>query len=287
MYEYLDKYRIPFRKIGKFIVATDSEQELELDKLRDKGKRLNIPLEYLKNESVKEMEPNLRFCKVLYSKETGIVDSHKFMSSLEEEIIEKGGQVFYRTECVKIQGNRVYIHGNTVIEAERIINCAGLDALSLVDEDSRKKHRIHYAKGHYIKYNGKSLVNRLIYPMPEKDLKSLGIHCTLDLDGRLKFGPDFKYLQAQEKDYSLPAGQEEIDLIQKFHKQVSKYLTGVDIERMSVDYAGIRPKLSGENDGFKDFVIEKDSTTGVINLLGIESPGLTSSLAIAEYVANL
>lgn len=287
MYEFLEKYKIPFKKIGKFIVATDSSQELELEKLREKGRKLDIPLEYLSNDKVKEMEPNLKFKKVLFSKETGIVDSFRLMQVLEGEIIDKGGQVFYRTECLKIEGNRVYIQGDTIIEAERIINCAGLDAISLVDDTLRKKHKIHHVKGHYVKYNGKSLVNRLIYPMPEKDLKSLGIHCTLDLDGRLKFGPDFKFLKGQEKDYSLPQGQEEIELVDKFYNQVSNYLNGVDKDKLSLDYTGIRPKLSGENEGFKDFVIETDSRTGVIHLLGIESPGLTSSLAIAEYVANL
>lgn len=283
MYQFLEKYKIPFRKIGKFIVSTQNSRDVELEMLLEKGRDLNINLEFLSDRQILQQEPNLKFTKVLYSPETGILDSYKYMQALEGLFIDQGGHVFYRTEAVKIEksnnGILVYLKDNTVIQADWVINSTGLDSNNL----SGDKRKIHYVKGHYVKYNGSSLVSRLIYPLPDRALKSLGIHCTLDLAGTLKFGPDVLYIK--EKDYSLPRGEEEIQILDKFYNQVSEYLKGVDKSKLSLDYTGIRPKLSGENEGFKDFIIEKDG--GFINLLGIESPGLTSSLAIGEYVFDM
>lgn len=281
----MEKYKITFRKTGKFIVSTQQNSDVQLEMLLEKGRNLNINLEFLTNRQVVQQEPNLKFTKVLYSPETGIFDSYGFMEALEGLFIDQGGQVFYRTEVVNIEKSKngilVYLRDNTVIQADWVINSTGLDSNVL----SKDKRKLYYVKGHYVKYNGKSLVSRLVYPLPDKDLKSLGIHCTLDVAGTLKFGPDVLYLK--EKDYSLPTGEEEIQILDKFHKEISTYLKGVDKCKLSLDYAGIRPKLSGENEGFKDFVIERDDSCGFINLLGIESPGLTSSLAIAEHVVDM
>ena len=125
----------------------------------------------------------------------------------------------------------------------------------------------------------------MIYPIPDYNLTSLGIHCTLDLSGSLIFGPDVQYIKDSD-DYSFPNGLKQVELLEKFYNSVSKYLKGVDKDKLSLDYTGIRPKLSGENQGFQDFVIEKEQE-GFINLLGIESPGLTSCLAISEFVRDL
>jgi 2-hydroxyglutarate dehydrogenase len=158
------------------------------------------------------------------------------------------------------------------------------------------EYKLYYCKGHYYGYSGKPLVNRLIYPVPEKNLSGLGVHATLDLSGRMRFGPDTLYISSNS-DYSLPMEEEEeggtggrgrgrgrLDIA---HSAVVRYLPGLVREGLYLDYSGIRPKLSGPGEGFRDFVVREESEAGFpgfFNLIGIESPGLTSALAIAELI---
>jgi L-2-hydroxyglutarate oxidase LhgO len=140
---------------------------------------------------------------------------------------------------------------------------------------------VHYCRGHYFSYQGKSPFKQLIYPIPSKN--GLGIHASLDISGRLKFGPDTEYIS--DIDYGVS-----LELKGKFAQAIQQYYPGLDVHKLQPDYAGIRPKLQGEADGFKDFVIQdsrEHKLDGLINLFGIDSPGLTSSLAIADYVDAL
>ena len=203
--------------------------------------------------------------------------------------LDQGGEISFNTIAHSIQkhpsnGFLVEIQKDIWVHSECVINSIGLhsNALTLSNDLNIPCTPLYYCKGHYVGYSGQSLVSRLIYPIPEKNVKSLGIHCTIDLSGKLKFGPDVVYTNSL--DYGLES-EKESALIDKFYFAVSRYLKGLDKKRMYYDYCGIRPKLSGPNDPFKDFMILNES--GYIHLMGIESPGLTASLGIAEYVDNL
>jgi len=173
-------------------------------------------------------------------------------------------------------------------KAKSIINAAGLYAdeiASLIMKENRpSNYKLHFCKGHYFSYSGKALVSRLAYPVPDKDLVTLGIHTTVDLSGRMKFGPDAHYLDKKIEDYSVP-----LHLRDAFFNSVRKFIPSLEKDKIIPDYAGIRPKLAGVGEPFRDFIIEEETKLGfpgLVNLIGIESPGLTSSLAIAELVAK-
>lgn len=174
------------------------------------------------------------------------------------------------------------------IQSKSIVNSAGLDSdcvAKLLDQD--RKYSIHYCKGAYYNYKGNARVSKLVYPVPQRDLKGLGIHLTLSIDGNLMFGPDAVYMNVREKDYSVDHLDSD-EYKQKFCDAIRRYMPSIRNEELIPGYVGIRPKLS--TTGFSDFSIVEESERGFpgfVNLVGIESPGLTSSLAIAKYVSNL
>ena len=209
----------------------------------------------------------------------------------QDLFVKQGGEAFYNSEIGNVEelpnSNGYLAHlkneNEMVIHANVIINSTGLYSNTLSKSVGIKSPSYKYSKGHYAGYRPrKSLVSRLIYPVPDPNIKSLGVHCTLDLNGKLKFGPDVEYID-NCTDYSLPQGKDEERLLDGFYTSVSKYLKNLKREDLYLDYCGIRPKLSGPSEPFQDFIIQKHGS-GFINLLGIESPGLTSSLAIAEYI---
>jgi len=184
-----------------------------------------------------------------------------------------------------------------VIEAETVINSAGLHAsevasLLFVEAEGSSHHRLppgyqtYFCKGHYFGYSGAPLVKRLAYPIPPKNLAGLGVHVTVDLAGRMRFGPDTLWIQRND-DYSIGSSEKRL---QEVYEAVKTYMPSVQLEKLFFDYTGIRPKISKADEPPKDFFIKEESSNGFpgfVNLLGIESPGLTSSLAIADYVAEL
>ncbi|KAF9974726.1 hypothetical protein BGZ73_001809 [Actinomortierella ambigua] len=188
--------------------------------------------------------------------------------------------------------------GTTVVEATTLINCGGLHSDKIYnmvyhgfgfEQDdamrARCPYQLHYCKGHYYSYRGPALVSRLIYPVPDPNITSLGTHLTLDLAGRMRFGPDVLYVD-QLDDYAIVS--ETLDSPEHLHtvsRAIQTYLPAVQPHQIYSDYAGIRPKLQGPGEPFKDFVIEKKGS--YVHLAGIESPGLTSSLAIAGHVEAL
>jgi 2-hydroxyglutarate dehydrogenase len=219
------------------------------------------------------------------------------MNFLANKIMQLRGDMAFRTRVVAIETHgdasggyviRTEGNGDCIFLAKSVVNSAGLyaDKVAQMAMGSQfpPEYKIYYVKGHYFAYSGRSLVSRLIYPVPEKNIRSLGIHATIDLAGKLKFGPDVKYQSAPD-DYSVDES-----LRDTFYENIRRYLPAVEKNRLYPDYAGIRPKLSGPDEPFRDFVIQEESARGfpnLINLVGIESPGLTSSLAIAELVAKL
>jgi L-2-hydroxyglutarate oxidase LhgO len=293
LYAYCQERGIGHQRIGKIIVATRDEQiaRLEEDFARAAANGVG-DLEWLSTEDVAKMEPAVTAARGLLSPSTGILDSHTYMLSLLGDLENAGGQAVFRST---VEGGAVGEDGVTLrvtgsdgaltVSCSLLVNAAGLGAQALAGGlDGFPAAHIperHIAIGHYYTYAMKSPFNRLVYPVPEEG--GLGVHVTLDLAGQAKFGPDVKWID--EIDYSFDESRKPI-----FVEAIRRYYPGLDPDRLQPGYTGIRPKIAGPGDGFGDFRIEgpeAHGVPGVINLFGIESPGLTSSLSIAEHVADI
>lgn len=312
LYELCDRANIPYRKVGKWIFATNYQdprwphmQERSadatnfeiryLETLRDKCIQLGIPSRWVHKAEIESTEPELRAALALESPETGIIDSHALMDFHVRSLEASGGILALNSNLVSAEQlhrgfalNIDSLGELTAIESKIVVNCAGLNAdrVARLFMGDACPYTLHHAIGHYYAYTGKPLVSRLTYPVPDKHLTSLGVHTVLDLAGRMRFGPDVHYLPRAEEypDYHFDDSPQRK---QAFYDTVKKYLPNLSIDRISPDYTGIRPKLARAGEPFRDFIVNKESAPeGLINLIGIESPGLTSSLAIAEFVAE-
>lgn len=301
LYELFQHVDIPHKKIGKWIVAQDEDQYAYLKTMHAKANRLGVETYFLNKRLQKEQEPEIKAYAVLVSPSTGILDSHAFMDYLDQRI-SAVGDIALNTSVQSIRpatttttkgGYLVEIatpsHSTTNITtvlAQRVFNCGGLhaDKISNMLLLPHKPYKLHYARGHYYALTSSPpplKVKHLIYPCPEKNLAGLGTHLTLDMAGRVKFGPDVQYIN-DPYDYSVPDSEEKKEA---FARAIQTYLPGLQKERLHPDYAGIRPKLAGPGEPFRDFIIkQEEGHKGFFSLIGIESPGLTSSLAIADYV---
>ncbi|ABO22402.1 NAD(P)/FAD-dependent oxidoreductase [Shewanella loihica] len=298
LYAYCRRRGVAVNSLGKLIVATQVEQEAQLDALFTQARANGVDdLNPLGRRQLQALEPALKASAGLLSPSTGIVDSHGLMLSLLAEAEEYGAIFCPHTEFITTQadanGFRVELmqQGERVsLETSFLINCAGLFATEVATRIEGLAEslvpQLYWCKGHYFAYQGKSPFAHLIYPVPEPGLKGLGIHATIDLGGQLKFGPDAQYMVPDSlEDYRVPEA-----LRQRFHQAIASYYPGIAIERLQTAYAGIRPKLQGPDDTeVADFLIQGEAQHGIpglVNLLGIESPGLTASLAIAEQVSR-
>lgn len=290
LYAYCERHAIAHRRCGKLIVATDSAQVNALQALQDKACANGISdLQRLTSAQVKTMEPDIVCVAALLSPGTGIIDSHAFMLQLQADA-EKAGAVFAFQSAVEngeITPDGIALHVQGAIEpllAASVINCAGLQAQQvaacLVGLPAPSIPPLFYAKGNYFSFSGPAHFSHLIYPMPEAG--GLGVHLTLDLAGRPRFGPDVQWVSSL--DYAVDAGR-----LATFQNQIRRYWPGVDAGTLQPDYAGIRPKLATPGAPTADFRIDdhtRHGVPGLINLFGIESPGLTAALAIADHVAQ-
>jgi L-2-hydroxyglutarate oxidase LhgO len=296
LYRYCEDRGVSHRQLGKIIVATCQEEVGILEELRERGLRNGVAgLEMLSAAEVRRREPALRAVAGLFSPRTGIVDSHALCLSYAAEAESHGAQIALRTRVLEIDpignGFRVTaVAGDgeaSAVDCAAVVNAAGLagDAVAElvgIDIDERG-YRLHPCKGDYFSLApGAPLrVTRLIYPV--HTAAGLGIHATLDLGGRIRFGPDTTYVDSVH--YDVDAKKAE-----SFAEAVRRYLPGIRTEWLSPDYAGVRPKLAPPGESFRDFVIEEESEAGLpgfVNLIGIESPGLTAAGAIAERVVEL
>jgi len=273
----------------------------ELEKVHSFAQSIDVPTRFLSRDEITEREPDVRAeAGVLESESTGIVDSHSFMAYLEGNFQERGGDIAFQTVVTRIEpiqngqgGYRIYTKsadgGEDSIEVETLINSAGLFAMAINNMIlPKERHRKpYYAKGSYFSYAaGSPKPKTLLYPAPVPGSGGLGTHLTLDMTGRVRFGPDVEWVDDPNDLNPNPSRLDEaIDIIQS-------YLPGIKRDAIDLDYCGIRPKL-GKTSGtvgpnFADFYIkEEDGFSGFVNLLGIESPGLTSSLAIGEMVEQI
>jgi L-2-hydroxyglutarate oxidase LhgO len=296
LYQHCENRGVPHRQLGKIIVATCEEEVGVLEELRERGLANGAPdLEMLSAEEVRRREPALRAAAGLFSPRTGIVDAHALCLSYAAEAESHGAQIALRTRVVEIDpiagGFRVTAVGDdgeaSAVTCAVVVNATGLcgDALAElvgIDVDERG-YRLHPCKGDYFSLApGAPLrVTRLVYPV--HTAAGLGVHATLDLGGRIRFGPDATYVDSVH--YRVEA-----EKAGSFAEAVRRYLPGIQTEWLSPDYAGVRPKLAGPDEGFRDFVIAEESEAGLpgfVNLIGIESPGLTAAGAIAERVVEL
>lgn len=292
LYKYCQDHRIPHKKVGKLLVAHDDIEEEFLSKTIDIAANNGVnDLQWQSSSQLSALEPALSATAALLSPSTGIIDVHSYMQSLLNQFEQNGGIFVAQTEVLSIERESnsfdvslVSVQEEMKISAKRLVNCGGLHSTKLANNmnfmPKRLIPKLHYCRGHYFSYSGKSPFNHLIYPVPEAN--GLGIHASLDTGGQLKFGPDTQYIE--QLDYRVDE-----ELKDKFYHAIQKYFPAITPEKLQPAYSGIRPKLQGENDGFRDFVIqtgEKFGIVGLVQLFGIDSPGLTSSLAIAEYVKN-
>ena len=292
LYAYCDNHGVPYRRCGKLIVATNLAENDKLAAIRAHAEANGVDdLRPLSRAEARALEPALACTGALLSPSTGILDSHAYMLSLRGEIEAAGGALAFHAPFVRAKavtdGFEVEIGGDApmTLQCRWLVNSAGLAAPAVARAiDGMPADKIptaYYAKGSYFSCNARAPFTHLIYPVPEPG--GLGVHLTIDLGGQAKFGPDVEWVDTPNYDVD-PARAE------RFYPAVRRYWPSLPDGALSPSYAGIRPKIVPPSVARQDFMIQPAQTHGVaglINLFGIESPGLTSSLAIAETVAEL
>ena len=289
LYDFCREFAVPHRQCGKLIVAVDMGQVPELERIAAGAAANGVrDLRFLSGSEAAALEPNAPCAAALLSPSTGIVDSHALMLALLGDAEAHGAQLVCNTRVerlVREDGQwQVWFAGGEE-PARAVINSAGLAAQALASAteglDPCQVPPLFLARGVYFTYAGKAPFERLIYPVPEPG--GLGTHLTLDLAGQARFGPDVEWIE--RVDYTVDPGRRS-----GFEAAVRKIWPGVDVSRLSPGYAGVRPKVSGPGEPAADFIISgprDHGLPGLVNLFGIESPGLTASLAMADRVAGM
>jgi L-2-hydroxyglutarate oxidase LhgO len=290
LYAYCAERSLPHQRCGKLIVATDSEQLAQLQGIRAKASANGVhDLEWLDTAQAKALEPALHCVAALHSPSTGIVDSHALMLSLLGDIEAAGGILALNSPLASMDIARGAIEmkavDGTCLRARTVVNAAGHGAPALAANTQglalRHVPQAYFAKGSYFTLAGRSPFSRLIYPVPEA--AGLGVHLTLDLGGQARFGPDVEWVDDPTDLQVNPARGD------AFYAEVRKYWPSLADGALQPAYAGMRPKVHGPDQPAADFVIQgpaQHGILGLVNLFGIESPGLTSALAIAEHVRD-
>jgi len=292
LYDYLNERRLPHRRLGKLVVATGDSQLAPLAELRKNGLDNGVErLELLDAPQAVRLEPGLRCRAALHSPDTGIVDSHALMLALCADLQSHAGSIALRSPMrdarrrggawqVTTGGEEPYR-----LACDTLVNAAGLSAqavASSVEEYPPERiPRLRLARGCYFSLAGRAPFGRLIYPMPGDG--GLGVHLTLDLDGAARFGPDVEWIDRVE--FDVDPGRAQL-----FYPGIRSYWPQLPDGALQPAYAGVRPKLSGPGEPARDFVIDGPSQhglPGLVQLFGFESPGLTSSLAVGRWVADL
>jgi L-2-hydroxyglutarate oxidase LhgO len=292
LYELCEKYQIPFKRLGKLTVAVGREEVDELDKLMKMGADNGVQgLKFLDGEDVRKLEPNVEVEKALLSPSTGILEPDELMNHFYAHMRRNDAVLVTQTELQslkKVDGGYevggVSMGEKFHVTAKTVVNCAGLYSdrvatMAGLDVD-KVGYRIYPCKGDYFRVAGKPVVKMLVYPTPKGP--GLGIHLTPDLGESIRLGPNAYYVD--KIDYTVESDEKE------FRQDVARFVPKICQYQLHEDSSGIRPKLEGPNDGFKDFVIRHEADRGLfgfINLVGIESPGLTAAPAIGELVAEI
>jgi L-2-hydroxyglutarate oxidase LhgO len=296
LYPFCEARGVGHSRCGKLTVAQNEAEVAALRTLQDRAAANGVPVQWLDAAQARELEPTLRCVAALLSPSTGIVDSHGFMLALQGDLESAGGLVAFGSGVLAAQLGRagephiVQTADGTELAAPLLVNSASLHACALArkfaDLDARFIPREYFAKGNYYALTGRSPFRHLIYPAPADAW--LGVHLTLDLGGQAKFGPDIEWLdarRAEDIDYAVDPRRAD-----GFYAEVRRYWPALPDGVLQPSYSGVRPKIHGPHEKAPDFRIdgpEFHGVAGLVNLFGIESPGLTSALAIGEHVAAL
>ena len=294
LYALCEAKNIPHQRTTKIIVASDSQEAGELESLYMKGKDNGAAgLKLVTKKELQGLEPNINGVAALYSPFTGIIDSHSLMKYLADSAKSNGVELSYGSAVKAIkkrkQGYEIIIgdDGDFSFNSSLVINCAGLESDNIAKMVGINDYELKLCKGDYFSVAGakKKMINRLVYPIPHANTVGLGVHATLNLQGEVRLGPDATYIERTNQNYDVDPNK-----AKEFYQAAKKLLPFIELTDLAPDTCGIRPKLQGPGDPVKDFIIrhEKDKGyPGFINLVGIESPGLTASLAIAKMIKDL
>ncbi|SFG27396.1 NAD(P)/FAD-dependent oxidoreductase [Methylobacterium gossipiicola] len=288
LYAFCASHGVPHRACGKLIVATQAAEHAAIAAIHARGLANGVAgLTLLDGAEARALEPALACVSALHAPGTGIVDSHALMLALQGDIGDRGGAIAFQSRVTRLIRTDGFWHARVNdddLPFDAVVNAAGLGAQAVAAgvegyPPTRIPRRV-LAKGSYFGCLGRPAFSRLIYPAPVEG--GLGIHLTLDLAGRMRFGPDVEWVDAE--DYAVDPGRAET-----FAHAIRRYWPGLPDGALTPDYAGIRPKLTGPGEPAADFCIDGPAEHGLdrlVHLFGIESPGLTSSLSLADEVAD-
>ena len=291
LYDFCASHGVPHRKTGKFVVACRAEEIATLEKLYAQATRNGVEnLKMLEGTEAMRAEPALACVAAFHSPETGILDSHRYMLALQGDMEDAGGVLALNTPVQRLvrtaRGWQVHFGGTDAgsLTVDAVVNSAGHGAQNIARATegypAERTPRLVLAKGNYFSYSGRPVFGRLVYPVPVPG--GLGVHVTLDLAGRMRFGPDVQWVDGY--DYAVDPAR-----ARAFYPAIRTYWPGLPDATLVPDYSGIRPKLTGPGEPAADFLIDAPADHGVprlVHLFGIESPGLTSSLSLAEEVVE-
>jgi L-2-hydroxyglutarate oxidase LhgO len=290
LYDFCISHGVPHRKCGKLIVATDAAELTRLAAIRAQGLENGVEgLDLIDGAAARRLESHLSCVAAVCSPETGIIDGHAYMNALCGELEDHGGRIALNTRVDGLKpglpGWMVAIRGEPErIRFDAVVNAAGLGAQQLGRATEfyppGRVPRLALAKGNYFSFAGRPVFSRLIYPVPIPG--GLGVHVTLDLAGRMRFGPDVEWIDAEN--YDVDPGR-----AAAFYQRIRGYWPDLPESSLLPDYAGIRPKITGPGEPAADFMIdapEDHGLAGLVQLFGIESPGLTAALSLAEEVVS-
>jgi L-2-hydroxyglutarate oxidase LhgO len=287
LYEYCVSHGVPHRRSGKLIVAADDSQLGELEKIQKKAHANGVTdVVWMTRAQALALEPELSCVAALYSPSTGIIDSHSLMLAYLGDAQANGAMLALRSalERVEVQGDGFVLHvkGSHPIESSILVNSAGLKAPTVAQKMEGYRAELapkeYYAKGNYYALARRAPFSRLVYPVPEPG--GLGVHVTLDLAGQARFGPDVEWVE--RIGYGVDPRRAE-----RFYAAIRRYWPGLPDGALAPGYSGIRPKTAGPGEPAPDFIIQgprEHGVAGLVHLFGIESPGLTASLALAKAV---
>jgi L-2-hydroxyglutarate oxidase LhgO len=291
LYEFCASHGVGHRKCGKLVVAANQAELTKVETIKKQGESNGVEgLELIGGNAARALESELACAGALLSLESGIVDSHGYMQALWGELEDRGGMIAFETPVERMSYQAPHWHvrfgGRDAggVDFDAVVNAAGLGAQALArridNYPADKVPRLVLAKGNYFSFAGRPVFSRLVYPTPVDG--GLGVHVTLDLAGRMRFGPDVEWIA--EENYSVDASRADA-----FYARIRSYWPGLPDNSLVPDYCGIRPKLTGPGEPAADFMIAGPRSHGMprlVNLFGIESPGLTASLSIADDVVN-
>ncbi len=292
LYDFCASHGVPHKKIGKLIVATDEKQTAKIEGIYRQGQINGVEgLEFLGGNAARAMEPALNCVAAMLSPETGIIDSHSFMLALQGDFEDCAGMIAFNTRIERLtpaaSGWQVTFDGAEPgrLDVDAVVNSGGIGAQGVARATegypATRVPKLVLAKGNYFGFTGRPAFSHLIYPAPVEG--GLGTHVTLDMAGRMRFGPDVEWIETES--YTVDPRRAE-----SFYANIRTYFPGLPDNSLVPDYCGIRPKLTGKGEPAADFLIDGPGDHGLprlVHLFGIESPGLTSSLSIAEDVTRL